>query len=68
MIRKVLEGRLKPHETLGAGPLGDPIGAIKFALTIEDHFDMRAFLADWLHGDLTEWPEFVAGEEKARAQ
>ncbi len=31
---------------------------IKFAVTIDDHFDMREFLDSWLHGDVSEWPEF----------
>ncbi len=42
----------------------DPLRAIRFALTIDDHFDRRYFLQAWLEGALAEWPEFKAFCEK----
>lgn len=32
------------------------VEAIKFAITIDDHFDRLQFLEDWMVGDY--WPEF----------
>lgn len=43
-----------------AGRLGSGVEAIKFALKIDDHHNREAFLDSWLHGDLSEWPEFDA--------
>ena len=31
------------------------VEAIEFALTIDDHFEMREFLKSWAHGDIDEW-------------
>ena len=36
----------------------DGAEAIKFALEIDDHYEMRDFLGGWLEGDTREWPEF----------
>jgi len=38
--------------------------AIEFALTIDDHFDMRGFLNNWLEGDLDDWPEYQPEKPK----
>lgn len=40
----------KRHEGTNDDRLGTARQAIEFALTIDDHFDMREFLADWLTG------------------
>lgn len=45
--------------------LGTAVQAIEFALGIDDHWDMRQFLDDWMHGDVSEWPEYsthIVGE------
>lgn len=36
--------------------IGSAEQAIAFALTIDDHFDMRAFLQDWQQGLLVDSP------------
>lgn len=36
-----------------------PVEAINFALMIDDHFEMRAFLESWQHGDQEEWNEDI---------
>ncbi|AWV18770.1 hypothetical protein A3862_27195 [Methylobacterium sp. XJLW] len=41
---------------------GAAIAAIKFALTIDDHYDRLDFLRDWIKGDVSEWPEFAPTE------
>ncbi len=41
-----------------AEPQSDALKAIEFALTIDDHFEMRDFLYGWMHGDTSEWPEY----------
>jgi hypothetical protein len=45
--------------------LGNGGEAIQFAITLQesagDH-DAMLFLNDWLHGDLTDWPDFNAEE------
>jgi hypothetical protein len=40
--------------------MGNAVQAIKFALTIEDHFDMRGFLHDWYCGSLDpeDWADY----------
>jgi hypothetical protein len=32
--------------------------AIKFALSVDDHYDRLEFLEAWFDGDTSEWPEF----------
>ena len=51
--------------------LKDPVAAIMFAQTIDDHFDMREFLHAWTIGDVAElaeeWPEFTGDrDDKAK--
>jgi hypothetical protein len=46
--------------------LGTGVEAIAFALKIEDHYDMRAFLESWLEGDLSVWTEFDARIEDCK--
>lgn len=36
----------------------EPTKAILFSLTLEDHFDARAFLEAWTHGETDDWPAF----------
>lgn len=49
-----------PQHVIETNPrLADPIAAIEFALTVDDHYDRREFLNDWMHGDLAEWPDFT---------
>lgn len=31
--------------------------AIHYALTLDDHFEMREFLDGWMHGDIAEWAD-----------
>lgn len=42
--------------------IGTAEQAIKFALTIDDHFDMREFLKAWMDGslrnDADEWDDY----------
>ena len=39
--------------------LGTAVQAIEYALAhLDDHFDMREFLNDWMHGDVEEWVEY----------
>jgi hypothetical protein len=42
--------------------IGTAVQAIKFALTIDDHFDMREFLKSWSDGSLdpAEWSDYFA--------
>jgi hypothetical protein len=40
------------------------VTAIQFALSIDDHYDMREFLNGWNEGDTSEWPEFRAALAK----
>lgn len=44
----------------GAEPnLGTAVEAIEFALALDDAWTDRCqFLESWLHGDISEWPEF----------
>ncbi len=44
-------------------PKTGAVAAIQFAVKIEDHFNRLEFLNGWLHGDLHEWPEFLAGRD-----
>lgn len=50
----------------------DPWTAIKFAISIDDHYDRLAFLEDALMHDMTsiaaDWPDFVdfAGQPNDR--
>lgn len=41
--------------------LGTAVQAIEYALAhLDDHFDMREFLNDWMHGDVEDWVEYQA--------
>lgn len=51
---------LEEFKTEQAARLGTGVEAIKFALLIDDHYDREGFLDSWLHGDLSDWPEFDA--------
>lgn len=48
----------------------DPAAAILFALTIDDLFDMREFLSDWVEGDQIDFQTdidlWLEEEENAR--
>lgn len=59
MTKAPLRKARKKKET----PLQEALRAIRFALNIDDHYNMREFLDGWTHGDTSEWPEFAAGKE-----
>ena len=44
--------------------IGTAVQAIEFALTIDDHYEMRGFLDRWMHGDIEEWPDYVIWLDK----
>lgn len=48
---------------IGAPPnewqLLTPVEVIEFSLTIDDHFEMRAFLEGWVEGDVSEWVDDI---------
>lgn len=44
----------------------DPLRAIEFAMTVDDHYDRMEFLKSWNEGAFDEWPEYLDGTNPNR--
>lgn len=44
----------------------DPLRAIEFAMTVDDHYDRMEFLKSWNEGAFDEWSEYLDGTNPNR--
>lgn len=49
------------------GDHGKGEDAIKYALNLADHWEMRDFLEGWQMGDLEEWPDYYEWLKKTES-